>query len=78
MTHEQEGLARHFLGTAALAGAFDFSMEPVYREAALIAFHFHWSRRECLSLSRRERRVWLEEIRRINQEIARSMKGKGR
>jgi hypothetical protein len=53
-------------------------MEPVHRETALIAFHFHWSRSECLALSRRERRVWLEEIRRINQEIGRHMKGKGR
>ncbi|MBI2931413.1 MAG: hypothetical protein HYY16_07155 [Planctomycetes bacterium] len=53
-------------------------MGPVYREAAVIAFHFHWAKRECMDLSRRERRLWLEEIRKINQEIARSMKGKGR
>lgn len=78
MTRELEALALHFLGTVLLAGAFDFSMEPVHREAALIAFHFHWSRSECFALSRRERRVWLEEIRRINQEIGRHMRGKGR
>ena len=68
--------ARHFLGAMVLAGSFDFSLQPVYREAALIAYHFHWGRDECLALSRRERHVWLEEIKKINQEVSKAMKGK--
>lgn len=48
------------------------------REVAVIAYHFHWSRKECMDLSRRERAAWLEEIKRINKEIARSAKGRSR
>ena len=70
-----EETARHFLGASVLAGSFDFSLEPVRREVALIAYHFHWSRRECMNLSRRERQAWLEEIKKINQEISRAARG---
>jgi hypothetical protein len=45
---------------------------------AVIAAHFHWPREELLSMSRRERRVWLEEIGRINRETAKAMKPKRR
>jgi hypothetical protein len=58
--------------------SFDWSLEPVRREVAAIAYHFHWSREECMDLSRRERAAWLEEIKRINKEIARSVKGRSR
>jgi len=33
---------------------------------ALIAFHFHWSRKEIMDLSNSERRKWLREINSIN------------
>ena len=46
------------------------------REVAIIAWHFSWPREECMSMSRRERRVWLDEIARINKEISRAMKPK--
>jgi len=72
---ELEDAARHFLGALGLAGSFDFSLGVVRREAALIAYHFHWSRRECMGLSRRERQAWLEEIKRINGEITRAVRG---
>ena len=42
-------------------------MEPVLREVAAIAWHFHWSRSECMGLSRRERSEWIGEIRHILQ-----------
>ena len=58
--------------------SFDWSMAPVRREVAAIAYHFHWGRNECLDLSRSERRAWLSEIDRIHKEISRSMKHKGR
>jgi hypothetical protein len=58
--------------------SFDWSLEPVRREVAAIAYTFHWSRKECMALSRRERAAWLEEIKRINKEIARSVKGRSR
>ena len=50
-------------------------MDAVHQEIAVIAYHFHWSRGECMAMSRRERTVWLDQIKAINKEIARSMKG---
>ena len=73
-----EEYSRHFLGLTCLAGSFDLSLVPVYREAALIAYHFHWSRTECFALSRRQRHAWLEEIKRINREVARAVKARRR
>jgi hypothetical protein len=40
--------------------------EDVYREAADLAYHFHWARGEIFSLAGRERRVWLSQITRIH------------
>jgi len=58
--------------------SFGWSLDPVRREVAVIAYHFHWSRAECMDLSRRERGAWIEEIKRINKDIARSVKGRKR
>ncbi len=41
------------------------------RELAYLAYHFHWSRDELLSLPHAERRLWVEEIGRINDTINR-------
>jgi uncharacterized protein DUF6760 len=38
-------------------------------EAAFIAYHFHWSYEEILELEHRERRLWCEEISRINRRL---------
>ena len=48
----------------------------LYPEVAAVAYHFHWSRRECMDMSRRERRRWLDEIERINKAITKGMRGK--
>ena len=34
-----------------------------------MAYYFHWSRREVMDMSRRERRLWLNELSRINARI---------
>jgi hypothetical protein len=70
--------ARDAVGLLSVLLSFDWRMEPVRREIAAIAYHFHWGREECLALSRSERRAWLSEIDRIHKEISRSMKRKGR
>ena len=59
-------------------GALDLEPVHLYPEVALIAYHFHWSRSECMSMSRKERRQWINEIGKINREIADSMKPKGK
>ena len=59
-------------------GALDLDPMHLYSEVALIAYHFHWSRAECMAMSRRERHRWIKEIETINKEIANSMKPKGK
>ena len=67
-------LITHFLGLVLALSALDLRVGDTYREVAAIAYHFHWSRDECMAMSGRERRMWLGEIGRINKEIAKSMK----
>jgi hypothetical protein len=40
--------------------------EELYREAADIAYYFHWPRGEIFLMDSRERRVWLGQITRIH------------
>lgn len=45
-----------------------YPREEAQREVAFIAYHFHWSRDELLRISHIERRLWVENISRINEE----------
>ncbi|NJO20284.1 MAG: hypothetical protein HC838_09900 [Spirulinaceae cyanobacterium RM2_2_10] len=47
---------------AALGGVAGYPVERLYREVALIAYHFHWSRAEILALDHAERLRWVQEI----------------
>jgi hypothetical protein len=40
----------------------------VYREAADLAYFFHWQRGEIMGMDARERKVWLSQIKRIQTE----------
>ena len=62
-------------GLLAVLPSLDLRVEGLHQEVAAIAYHFHWSRDECMRMSRRERRVWLGEIGKINAEIAKAAKG---
>lgn len=44
-------------------------MERLYQEVGFIAYHFHWSREEILSLPHKERHRWVKEISEINKKI---------
>ena len=68
----------NILGLLAAMSTLSLPVEGLYRDVAVIAYHFHWSREECMSMSRRERHAWLEEISRINKEISKAAKPKGR
>ena len=54
--------------TAILGGAYrtggSVSRLPatVYREAAALAYHFGWGRRELFGMTGKERAVWLREL----------------
>jgi len=56
--------------------SLDLTTQGLYAEIAMIAYHFHWSKRECLNMSRKERRAWLIEIEKINKAIAKSSRAK--
>ena len=78
MTAALRATAVDLCGLLPVLPSFDWRLDPVRREVAVIAYHFHWSRAECMDLSRRERAAWIEEIKRINKDIARSVKGRTR
>jgi len=68
----------NLLGLLLAMSALNLQLGPLYREVAIIAYHFHWSREECMGMSRVERLMWIGEIGNINKEISRAMKPKGR
>jgi hypothetical protein len=46
-----------------------YPLDSLIREVAFISYYFHWSRDEILDVSHLERRLWVEEISRINRRI---------
>ena len=46
-----------------------YPLEQLYQEVAYIAYHFHWSLDDILSMEHNERHIYLQEIARINKEI---------
>ncbi len=50
-------------------GVLSYPLERVYEEVAFIAYHFHWSQDEILSLEHARRQTWVTEINKINQKI---------
>jgi hypothetical protein len=49
-----------------------YPLENVFKEVAFIAYHFHWSRDEVLSMPHKERHAWVREISGINERINKS------
>lgn len=46
-----------------------YPRDQMAREVAFIAYYFHWPREQILELSHLERRSWVEEISRLNEEV---------
>lgn len=46
-----------------------YPLEKLRAEVAFIAYHLHWSLAEILSLSHRERVVWVNQVSSINKRI---------
>ncbi|MBD2341685.1 hypothetical protein H6G64_32620 [Calothrix sp. FACHB-156] len=38
-------------------------------EVAYIAYHFHWSYDQVMSMTHRERQQWVAQVARINQQL---------
>ncbi|WP_308189131.1 DUF6760 family protein [Nostoc mirabile] len=43
-------------------------MEQLHEEVALIAFYFHWSLQDILTLAHTNRRLWVSEIGKIKEQ----------
>jgi hypothetical protein len=43
--------------------------DQLWKEAAYIAYHFHWKLDDILDMEHEERHIWLREIARINEQI---------
>ncbi|UHA76284.1 DUF6760 family protein [Paenibacillus sp. 481] len=46
-----------------------YPKDKVYEEVAFIAYHFHWSHDDIMSMEHRERKRWCDEISRINRSL---------
>ncbi len=47
-----------------------YPSKAIYEEVAFIAYHFHWSREEIMTMAHAERRRWVEEISSINRTLS--------
>ncbi|WP_020614497.1 DUF6760 family protein [Sediminispirochaeta bajacaliforniensis] len=65
------------MGVASPGGSVSRLSAQIYREAAYIAYHFGWGRKEVLEMSHRERQRWLREIGRINEEVNAASRRRG-
>jgi len=41
----------------------------MFEEIAFIAYYFHWPLQDILDLEHQDRRQWVEQVTRINQEM---------
>jgi len=46
-----------------------YAPDRLYEEVAYVAYHFHWALDDILDLEHRERRRYVAEISRINEQI---------
>lgn len=46
-----------------------YPVDQLYAEMAFLAYHFHWSHGEVMSLEHAQRRRWCEEISQINRRL---------
>ncbi|MDG3548131.1 DUF6760 family protein [Methanobacterium formicicum] len=46
-----------------------YPLDKIYEEVAFIAYHFNWSHEEIMIMEHNERRLWCEEISKINKKL---------
>lgn len=56
-------------GGAAPGGIVSYPLERLLEEVAYLAFHFHWSYDEVLSMEHAERQQWVEQLAQINTRL---------
>lgn len=45
-------------------------LDQLYKEAAFIAYYFHWEHDEIMEMPHAVRKKWCEEISRINKKLS--------
>ena len=51
-----------------------YPSEALYEEVAFIAYYLHWPHRQIMSLDHNERRRWVAEVSKINQQLNQAVK----
>ena len=46
-----------------------YPVDKIYEETSFIAYYFHWTHDQIMSMEHRDRRKWCEEISRINRNL---------
>jgi hypothetical protein len=46
-----------------------YPLDDLHAELAFLAYYLHWPRGELLGLEHTERRRWVEEVSRINDDL---------
>lgn len=46
-----------------------YPSEALYEEVAFIAYYLHWPHEQIMSLEHSDRRRWVAEVSRINQQV---------
>lgn len=52
-----------------------YPRDKIYEEVAFIAYHFPWSHDEIMNMEHGDRRLWCEEISKINRKLNRDDQG---
>jgi hypothetical protein len=50
-------------------GIAGYPLDRLYEEVAYIAYHFHWPLRDIMELEHPDRRLWADEIGKINRRF---------
>ncbi|NJO40776.1 MAG: hypothetical protein HC769_02625 [Cyanobacteria bacterium CRU_2_1] len=52
-----------------LGGVKRYPLDRLYEEVAYVAYHFHWTHEQVLTMEHPERLRWVNEIAKINQRL---------
>ena len=51
-------------------GNLGYPLDSVFEEVAFLGYYLHWDSDAILSMPHAERKIWCEEVSKINQRIA--------
>ncbi len=46
-----------------------YPLADLYEEVAFLAYHFHWDYETIMNMEHRERKLWCEEVSKINKKL---------